>query len=405
MLPQIIVELAQSVETEGGRLYAVGGWVRDQLLGLSSKDVDCEVHGLEIGQVEALLKERGRVNFVGRSFGVFKLSTPQGLFDIALPRVDLSADAARPEPHLGLLRACQRRDFRCNALLFDPLTNEIVDLVEGRTDLSEKKLRVVDPSRFGEDPLRALRAVRFSASLGFSPDDELIALCQSMDLRPEPVERVWGEIRRTLLSEHPDRGLEALDCFHQLHVVLPEIQSARLPELVAALRRSVPLRNSLADSAGALSVMLGVLLHFVEADRRGELLARFKIARPGGVPVRKFTLALGRFLPLNNPPRDSDLRHLAEVGPLSWIVAVASAVDPDLDSQALSKRCDELGVADGALPALLRGPDLQEAGISPGPQMGRIMQALRKVQLDGGLSNREEALDWLMAHIASSPKV
>jgi DNA-binding CsgD family transcriptional regulator len=53
----------------------------------------------------------------------------------------------------------------------------------------------------------------------------------------------------------------------------------------------------------------------------------------------------------------------------------------------------------------LRGPDLQEAGISPGPQMGRIMQALRKVQLDGGLSNREEALDWLMAHIASSPKV
>jgi tRNA nucleotidyltransferase/poly(A) polymerase len=284
------------------------------------------------------------------------------------------------------------------------LTDQVVDLVEGRADLSEKKLRVVDPSRFGEDPLRALRAVRFSASLGFSPDEELVALCQSMDLRSEPVERVWGELRRTLLSQNPDRGLEALHRFRQLHVVLPEVHPERLPEIVAALRCSVPLRNSLADSAGALSVMLGVLLHFVEPDRRGELLARFKISRPGGVPVRKFTLALGRFLPLNNPPRDSELRHLAEVGPMSWILAVASAVDPALDSRALSRRCDELGVSGGPLPSLLRGPDLQEAGISPGPQMGRIMQALRKVQLDGGLSNREEALDWLVAHIASSPK-
>lgn len=401
MLPQIIVELAHAVDAEGGRLYAVGGWVRDQLLGLSSKDVDCEVHGLEIGQVEALLQKRGRVNFVGRSFGVFKLSTPEGIFDISLPRVDLSAKAARPEPHMGLLRACERRDFRCNALLYDPLADEIIDLVEGRADLQQKKLRAVDPARFGEDPLRALRAVRFSASLGFSPDAELVALCQSMVLSAEPVERIWGELSRTLLSAHPGRGLEALLQFRQLQGLLPELVPGQVPSAAKALEQAVPLRDGLADQGGALSVMLGVLLHFVEPTQRPELLARFKISRPGSVPVRQFTLALGHRLPLQVPPSDSALCELSEIGPMDWVLAVAVAVDPRLNFRSLSERCRELGVHQGPLPVLLRGGDLQEAGISPGPEMGRALKALRKVQLSGGLSTRTEALSWLRSHLAS----
>lgn len=404
MLPQIIVELAHATDAKGGRLYAVGGWVRDQLLGLSSKDVDCEVHGLELEQVEALLQERGSVNFVGRSFGVFKLSTSQGIFDIALPRVDLSAKSARPEPHLGLLRACERRDFRCNALLYDPLTEEIIDLVGGRKDLQQKILRAVDPTRFGEDPLRALRAVRFSASLNFSPDAELIALCQSMPLGAEPVERIWGELSRTLLSPHPGRGLKALLEFRQLDVVLPELSPDQVSVAAKALERAVPLRDRLAKKEGALSVMLGVLLHFVEEPQRSGLLARFKIKRPGGVPVRQFLLDLGPRLPLQVPPPDSALRGLSEIGPMAWVIAVAAAIDPALDFQSLSGRYRELGVAEGPLPVLLCGEDLKKAGIFPGPEMGRVLKALRKVQLNGGLSTRTEALDWLLRHLASCVK-
>lgn len=404
-LPQILIELAEVVEGKGGRLYAVGGWVRDQLLGISSKDVDCEIHGLQAGEVEALLKVRGRVNFVGRAFGVFKLSSREGIFDIALPRVDLSADAARPEPHLGLLRACERRDFRCNALLYDPLTDEIIDLVEGRTDIQHKKLRVVDPTRFGEDPLRALRAMRFSASLGFSPDDVLVDLCRGMDLSAEPAERVWGELKRTFLSGEPDRGLQALVDFQKLDSVLPELETNGVPALAAALRRAVVHRDKLSDQSGAIVVMLAVLLQTVPAAQRSAFLVRFKIIRPGGVPVRKITLALADRLPLKTPPTDSVLRHLSELAPMAWILAVASALDPQLNHGSLEKKCEDLGLMGGPLPSLLKGQDLQEAGISPGPEMGKAILALRKVQLDGVLSSRDQALNWLTVYVASSSKV
>jgi hypothetical protein len=404
-LPQILIELAEVVEDKGGRLYAVGGWVRDQLLGISSKDVDCEIHGLQAGQVEALLKVRGQVNFVGRAFGVFKLSSREGIFDIALPRVDLSADAARPEPHLGLLRACERRDFRCNALLYDPLTDEIIDLVEGRADIQNKQLRVVDPTRFGEDPLRALRAMRFSASLGFSPDDVLVDLCRGMDLSAEPVERVWGELKRTLLSAEPGRGLQALVDFQKLDSVLPELETIGVPALAAALRRAVVYRDKLSDQSGAIVVMLAVLLQTVPPAQRSALLARFKIIRPGGVPVRKITLALAGRLPLNTPPTDSVLRHLSELAPMAWILAVASALEPQLNHGNLEKKCEDLGLMGGPLPSLLKGQDLQDAGISPGPEMGKTILALRKVQLDGVLSSRDQALNWLTAYVASSSKV
>lgn len=404
-LPQIIIELAEVVEAKGGRLYAVGGWVRDQQLGISSKDVDCEVHGLEAAQVEALLKVRGQVNFVGRAFGVFKLSSRDGIFDIALPRVDLSATAARPEPHLGLLRACERRDFRCNALLYDPLTHEIIDLVEGRMDIQNKQLRVVDPTRFGEDPLRALRAMRFSASLGFSPDDALVELCRSMDLSAEPVERVWGEVKRTLLSAEPARGLQALVDFEKLDSVLPELDLQAVPALNEVFRRAVVYRDGLQDQSGAIVVMLSVLLQAVSPAKRAALLKRFKIIRPGGVAVRKITLALADRLPLESPPTDTVLRHLSEVAPMPWILAVASALEPQLDHGILEKKCLELGLMDGPLATLLNGQDFQDAGIAPGPGMGSAIHALRKAQLDGVLSSRGQALDWLAAYVASSFKV
>jgi hypothetical protein len=290
-------------------------------------------------------------------------------------------------------------------LLYDPLTDEIIDLVEGRADIQNKQLRVVDPTRFGEDPLRALRAMRFSASLGFSPDDVLVDLCRGMDLSAEPVERVWGELKRTLLSAEPGRGLQALVDFQKLDSVLPELETIGVPALAAALRRAVVYRDKLSDQSGAIVVMLAVLLQTVPPAQRSALLARFKIIRPGGVPVRKITLALAGRLPLNTPPTDSVLRHLSELAPMAWILAVASALEPQLNHGNLEKKCEDLGLMGGPLPSLLRGQDLQDAGISPGPEMGKTILALRKVQLDGVLSSRDQALNWLTAYVASSSKV
>jgi hypothetical protein len=151
--------------------------------------------------------------------------------------------------------------------------------------------------------------------------------------------------------------------------------------------------------------MLAVLLQTVPVAQRSALLARFKIIRPGGVPVRKITLALADRLPLKDPPTDSVLRHLSELAPMAWILAVASALDPQLNHGSLEKKCEDLDLMGGPLPTLLKGQDLQDAGISPGPEMGKAILALRKVQLDGVLSSRDQALNWLTAYVASSSKV
>jgi tRNA nucleotidyltransferase/poly(A) polymerase len=400
-----LTELARAVEAEGGRLYAVGGWVRDQLLGVESKDIDCEVHGLEIHQVEALLQARGEVNYVGKAFGVFKLSTPEGLFDIALPRVDLGVSAAKPEPHLGLHKASLRRDLRCNALLFDPLTEEVIDTVDGRADIEARRLRVVDPSRFGEDPLRALRAARFCATLGFEPDEELVSVCRKMDLSTQPVERIWPELMRMLLSDNPGRGLRALLAYRQLEAVLPELEEGNLPALAEALERAVAPRNALERKEGGLCVMIAVLLAHMPETRRNAFFSRLKIERPGGIAIRRIALRLLLELPLEAPPSDSRLRHLAEICRLSWALAVAAALTPQLDSAASLKRGVALGLSDGPLPSLLGGRDLGAAGIPQGPEMGVMMRAARKAQLDGVFSTRPEALTWLRAHFASESKL
>jgi len=374
------------------------------LLGVDSRDVDCEVHGLEIGRVEALLQERGEVNFVGKAFGVFKLSSDAGVFDISLPRVDLGVDAAQLSPNIGLHQAALRRDLRCNALFFDPISDEVIDTVEGCADIREGRLRVVDPNRFGEDPLRALRAARFCASLGFVPDDELVGICREMDLGSQPVERIWSELRRLLLSAHPEKGIRALRRLGLLGQVLSELEEEQAEALSEALERAVPVRNALVKQEGALCVMVSVLVSSFAEPRRSSFFTRLKIEKPGGIPVRRIALGLAEQLPLSSSPSDSRLRHLVEVCELSWVLAAAKAWTPGLDVEACFRRGQELGIGQAPLPVLLRGSDLEEQGIQQGPEMGVMMRAARKAQLDGVFSTRPEALAWLVAEIASDSK-
>ncbi|MFG0316164.1 MAG: hypothetical protein ACF8XB_02730, partial [Planctomycetota bacterium JB042] len=126
-----MLRFAESAREAGGRAWIVGGWVRDRRLGLDPKDVDVEVHGLEPARVEELLSRLGRVDAVGRAFGVFRVS---GLdVDFSLPRRDSKVGRGHRgfdvavDPHLGFEEAARRRDLTVNAMGFDPLTGELLD--------------------------------------------------------------------------------------------------------------------------------------------------------------------------------------------------------------------------------------------------------------------------------------
>ena len=403
-LPQILTNLAVEVDASGGRLYAVGGWVRDQIMGRDSKDVDCEVHGVELEQLAAILEGYGQVNYVGKSFGVFKLCTSQGVFDISLPRTDFSAESVEPDPYLGIERAVLRRDLRCNAVMWDPLSSDLIDFVGGREDIEKKCLRAVDPSRFGADSLRVLRAARFSATLGFRPDESLRVLCRNTSISDQPVERVWGELRRILLSPNPVIGLDSIDEFGALSVVLPEMEAVDRVELSSALQRGVIRRDALRKDSGRLCVMLCVLLQPLSVRDRSLFFERYKVERSAGIPVRRIALGLADVLPISVPPTDTQIRNLAECCDFEWALSVAWAWQDGLDWRSAWQRASELNVLNGPLAKLLSGKDLLSLGLEQGPEMGVMMAAVRKAQLDGVLSTREQALGWIQKRLDEESK-
>jgi len=202
------------------RALLVGGFVRDALLGRETTDADVEIYGVSRDHLDALIVSmfKGRVNTVGRSFGVMKVHLAERVeLDVSLPRSDSKTGsghrgfAVQGDPFLDFEEASRRRDFTVNALACDPLTGEILDAHGGLDDLANRTLRAVDPRTFPEDPLRVWRAFQFAARLDFLLHPGTLALVTSMVARGELAElsreRVTDEIRKLLAAAKPSGGL------------------------------------------------------------------------------------------------------------------------------------------------------------------------------------------------------
>ena len=225
------VEVARAVRDAGGRALVVGGWVRDHLLGARSKDVDIEVSGLAVDRLESVLAGFGNVHAVGRAFGVFRVGGID--VDFSLPRRDSKRGPGHrgfdvtPDPSLDFVEATRRRDLTVNSIGIDPLTGEVLDPHGGRRDLERRVLRATDPERFPEDPLRGLRVAQLAARLEMEPDEELVALCRTLDLGELSGERVFDELAKLLLrAARPSIGFRFLEDTGQLRF-FPELEALR----------------------------------------------------------------------------------------------------------------------------------------------------------------------------------
>ena len=268
--------IAVAVRDAGGRAVVVGGWVRDHLLGVRSKDIDIEVFGLGVERFEALLAGFGTVHAVGRAFGVFRVGGIDA--DFSLPRRDSKRGSGHrgfdvsPDPSLDFAQAARRRDLTVNSIGIDPLTAEVLDPHGGCGDLERRVLRATDPAHFCEDPLRGLRVVQLAGRLEMAPDDALIALCRTLDLGELSGERVFEEFKKLLLrAARPSFGFKVLEATDQLRF-FPELDALRgvaqdpewHPEgdvwthTLMVLDAAAHLR----DGAGEdLALMLGALCH------------------------------------------------------------------------------------------------------------------------------------------------
>jgi len=165
----------EEVEQLGGKIFSVGGAVRDEFLGKESKDLDVLITGIPMDSLEQLLSKYGGVNAVGKSFGVLKF-VPRGAteeIDIAIPRTEVATGAGghqgfdvTSDHELPIEKDLERRDFTINAIAKD-IDGNLIDPFGGQQDLKDKIIRIVNPEAFSDDPLRMLRAVQFASRFGF----------------------------------------------------------------------------------------------------------------------------------------------------------------------------------------------------------------------------------------------
>jgi len=445
-----IVNLSLRVAAEGGRAMFVGGCVRDELMGRVPKDWDLEVYGIESETLRGILDACGDVKVVGEAFAVYKLGEH---LDVSIPRRERKVGKghrgfiAEGDPSMSFEEACSRRDFRVNAILKDPLTNEIVDPFNGSGDIEKKILRMVSRDTFAEDSLRVLRAAQFAARFEFDIEPETVELCKTIDVTDLPKERVWGEIEKLLLiARTPSTGLKWLYDLGVVDQLFPELKSLvgvpQEPEWhpegdvdVHTLLVADEARKLIDDLPyeRKVAVMLGAVCHdfgkpptteFVDGRTRSRghdeagieptisFLDRLGIFTLKGFDVREQVIQLvryhlkpGEYYKSKEPVGDGAFRRLArKVEPdLLYRVAKADSLgrNPEwlpkekwFDSAAQEwfiKRVRELEVEHKAPEPILMGRHLIELGLEPSPKFTEILDAVYELQLDGKISRVDEA--------------
>ncbi len=225
------------------RAYLVGGCVRDILLGIEVKDIDIEVYDISPEAFSKLMDQIGAVG-VGKSFFVYKWHK----IDIALARKENKVSTG----HRGFeVTVCQdekvasmRRDFTCNALMVGLFDGKVLDFWGGIEDLKALRLRHIDDKMFGEDSLRVLRAVQFSARFGFKISKKTLEIMKKLDLKELSQTRITWELQKLFLGEYYTNGVFALcklNLFESvLHVKLSPNQARHLAKMLHKYKKNVP---------------------------------------------------------------------------------------------------------------------------------------------------------------------
>jgi len=234
--PKIIKEILTQ-----GKIYEVGGAVRDKYISpiLPDKDKDYLVTGIPLEELCSFLCRFGKVDLVGKSFGVIKFSPSrkfngEQIFDVAIPRKEISTGVGHKDfkveydHNLKVEDDLNRRDFTINAMAEDLSTGKLVDPLDGRKDIKKRLIRITHPGSFKEDPLRMLRAIQFSARFEFELEENTFkSLKENVELIATiSAERIQEELNKLLLkAKYPSSGFRLMQKVGLLEKILPELSS------------------------------------------------------------------------------------------------------------------------------------------------------------------------------------
>jgi poly(A) polymerase len=453
------VEIVRTLRERGHQAYFAGGCVRDLLLGREPADYDVSTDAtprqvMQIFPQTFAVGEQFGVVLVPQSSGATGVpSTNSGqaltrhgeTVEVATFRSDVGYSDGRHPDEVRFSKDpredVQRRDFTINGMMLDPLvfdttTNGILDFVGGRDDLKAGIVRAIgDPERrFAEDKLRMLRAVRFAARFDYMIDPATMAAMQKLAPQVHQVsyERVREELTKMLTEGRARRAFQLLDSSGLLPEVLPEIAAMKgveqppqyHPEGDVFVHTLLLLEKLQAGGSGSVSVSKtlawGALLHDVGKPPTFRV-APDRIRFDGHVDVGvKMAAAICRRLRFSNDETGQILalvaNHMrfADVERMKQSTLKKFLRLPAFDEHLELHRIDCLS-SHGQLDAyeysqeqlrsippeairptpLITGQDLIEAGYEPGPRFKEILSAIEDAQLEGRLTSREAAMEYV----------
>ena len=419
--------------------YLVGGAVRDELLGLESKDADFVVPGVDYDGLRRALEPHGKVEdfeVAGRRVGArlyprdrrVRAAAPAGI-EFAPPRAERSTGPGRhdfvivADPSLSIEDDMARRDFTVNAIAKRLATGELVDPFDGAEDVRNRVLRAVSRGSFAEDPLRIVRGLRLVSQRGLTPDAPTLQQMRDEAANVGLVsgERLGDELAKLLLGTEPARALRLARDTGVLAQLLPELEPAIGFEQNSK-RQHLPLDEHIfevvqaaADADAPLTVRLGALLHDAgkpaangDHAQRGARLAGQALDRlryPARLRASVIRLVAAHAFPLDDVDEQFARRFLREHGDeLAFDLVAHKQADlrgkqvPQEERDAAA-RLHDLLEQERAQPHRLAdlavdGSDLIELGYREGPELGHTLESLLDAVVDDpSLNTREQLLE------------
>ena len=394
--------LLTRLHAAGHAAYAVGGCVRDSLLGQTPHDWDLCTSATP----EQVLELFGEAHCIptGLQHGTVTVKHGGELYEITTFRTEGAYSDGRHPDHVAFVPDVKedlaRRDFTINAMAYNA-EEGLIDPFGGQNDLAVGIVRAVgEPQRrFEEDALRILRLYRFAARFGFAIDpatgQAARALCRHLDCVSE--ERIAEELSRLLAAPAPGAYLEA----EVLAVIFPELEAAELPESRRILDALEPGMEHVPVRLAALLCPLG------EAGARAALkrlkcsntltgtVATLVREAAAGMPGAALTLTARRFLSRYDLATITDLTALCSARHPEQAEAFAAL-------QQEAARLVETNACCRINQLAVNGRDLMDAGIRPGPGLRRVLDALLEQVLTGQLPNEKAALLAAAAQVAAS---
>jgi poly(A) polymerase len=436
---EVVVELRKA----GHKAFCVGGCARDTLLGIEPKEYDITTSATpqEVSEIFPHTVP------IGVSFGVILVITGKYQFEVATFRKDQSyTDGRHPDKVIYSSEEqedVRRRDFTINGMLYDPIEEEVIDYVDGIRDIKSKIVQTIgDPyERLNEDKLRMMRAIRFSSRYNFELNlDTFLAIEKlAADITQVSGERIRDEITKIITQSNPGHGLNMLSVSGLLKYILPDVEIMNgveqppefHPEGDVFIHTCLVLDKLHKNQAGVVSpeLAIGALLHdvgkpptfsvsdrirFNGHDKLGADMSK-KICRELKFSNKQIEViyalirdhlkfkdvfnmkksTLKRFIGMPHFEEHMAL-HLADCQASHGLTAAYDFVIQkynDFEEEEIK-------------PApLISGRELIEMGYKPGPLFSDILNFVEEAQLEGEITNTQEAIEAVLENYPSDKDI